>query len=354
MKRLSQTGGQRKTRKKLKSKNNKYGGDKMLMVKRQMAMISALVAVMLVAGALPAKVSADEAMDRIVIVVNDEVVTQREFDRVFLPIKRNIEENFTGSDMQAELKEAEAGVKDHLINAKLATSLAKKNNISIDEEELEKRIETIKRAYYGSEQEFLMALKERGTNLSEFEKEIRDQMLAQKLVREKVSDNIDVTPGEIKELYDAHKHEMVAPEQVLVRTIMVRKQKERSDADSRKKIEDLRGKAMRGEDFSALAREMSEGPYAGEGGNMGYVAAGQTVPQIDEVIFALEEGGISEVVETPIGYHIFLVDEKAESRMMELSEVNDFIRQQIFMQKFQQELAKYLEEQRRLAYISFK
>jgi peptidyl-prolyl cis-trans isomerase SurA len=308
----------------------------------------------LIAALVPAKVSMSEALDRIVIVVNDEVITQREFDRVFQPIKRNIEQNFHGAELQTRIKDAEAGVKDHLINAKLATSLAKKKKISIDEVELSRRIETIKNAYYGSEQEFLMALRERGTNLTEFEREIREQMLAQKLVNEEVASTIVVTPGEIKKLYDEHAAEMVAPRQVLVRTIVMRKREDRSDEESMQKIRDVRARAVAHGDFSSLAMEMSEGLNAEEGGYMGYVAKGQTIPEIDSVIFALETGEISEIVETPIGYHIFLVDEILEERTLELADVDDFLREQIYMKKFQESLVEYLAEQRKNAYISYK
>jgi peptidyl-prolyl cis-trans isomerase SurA len=309
----------------------------------------------LIAAALvPAKDLSAEATDRIMIVVNDEVVTQREFDRVFVPIRKNLEGNFSGEELENKIKEAESGVKDHLINAKLATSLAKKKNIAIDEEELSRRIETIKSSYYGTEQDFLMALKERGTNLSEFEKEIREQMLAQKLVQEEVASTIVITPGEIKEFYDENVDELIAPKQALVKTMMIRKQEGVSDSEVRKKMEDLREKAEKTEDFSSLAMEFSEGPYADNGGYMGYVAVGQTVPEIDSVIFSLQEGEVSEIVETPIGFHIFYVEEINEPRQLELGEVSDFLREQIFMRRFQEGLVKYLEEKRKEAYISYK
>lgn len=313
-----------------------------------------LILALLVFSSAKPSVSWAEALDRILIVVNDEVVTQREFDRVFQPIKRNLEQNFSGDELNQKLQEAESGVKDHLINAKLATSIAKKKKIEIDEEELKRRIDTIKKAYYGSEADFLKALSDRGTNLSEFEKEIREQMLAQKLVQEEVASSIMVTPGEVKDFYDEHIDEMMAPKQLLVKTIMIRKREDRSNEDSRKKMEEVREKALNTKDFSLLAVETSEGPYAEDGGNMGYIAQGQTVPEIDTVLFSLGVGDISEIVETPIGYHIFKVEEVKDPRTLEFAEVNDFLREQIFMGKFQEGLIKYLEEQRKEAYISYK
>ncbi len=312
------------------------------------AVLSFFVAVSCFSG-----ISMAGSLDRIIIVVNDEVVTQREFDRVFQPIKRSLEDVFSGAELERRLAEAEDGVREHLINAKLAASLAKRKNLEIDEEELSQRIEVIKRSYYENEQEFLMALQARGTNLTEFKREIREQMLAQKLVEQEVAAHIVVTPGQIREVYEENKEDMIAPEQALVRTIMVSKDRERSDADSMRKMEQIAEMASNTDDFASLAAERSEGPYAMDGGLMGYIARGQTIPAIDNVIFALDEGEISEVVETPIGFHIFLVEEIQEPRQLELAEVSDFLREQIFMGKFQEKLVEYLEEQREKAHISF-
>jgi peptidyl-prolyl cis-trans isomerase SurA len=294
-----------------------------------------------------------DVADRVIIVVNDEVITQREYDKALIPVKQGLESNFEGEELEARLKAAEEGIKDHLINAKLAISLAKKENIQIDEEELASRIETI-RSYYGTEQEFLVALRERGTTLSEFEKEIRDQMLAQQLVQEKVSSNIVVTPGEIRDLYEKNKDQMEAPLQVKVRTIMLRRTGERGDEASKREMEEILSEARTTKDFASLAEKTSEGPYADEGGDMGYIIPGQTVDEIDSVIFSLEQGDISEVVETPIGYHIFYAEEIRQPRTLEFAEVNDFLREQLFMHKFQEELVKYLKENREKAYISYK
>ena len=315
----------------------------------RMFVLGVIVALSSFAG----KASATDVVDKVIIVVNEEVVTQREYDRAFLPVKQEIENNFKGEELQERLKVAEQGIKDHLINTKLAISIAKKEKIKIDEKELTDRIDKIK-AYYGSEQDFLMALNEKGTNFSEFERDIREQMLAQKLVQEKVSASIVVTPGEIRELYEKNLDQLVAPKQAQVRTIMVRKTDDRKDEDSRKKMEEILAEAKKTKDFAALAKEKSEGPYAAEGGDMGYVMPGQTVDEIDGVIFSLNKGQVSDVVETEIGYHIFYIEDMKEPRTLEFAEVNDFLREQLFMRKFQEELVKYLKENREKAYISYK
>lgn len=292
-------------------------------------------------------------VDKVIVVVNDEVVTQREFDRVFEPIKANYQARFKGDELDARVEQARKGILNQLIDSKIAISLAKKEKVKIDEEELARKIDEIKK-YYPSEDEFLKTLNDKGTNLTEFEKEIREQMLAQKLVEQEVGSNIVVTPQEIRDLYDKNEAQLVAPKRALVRSIAVRKSEDSSDTAPKEKIEKLQKQISSGKDFAEVAKAESEDPYAANGGEMGYVAPGQTIQEIDSVIFKLDEGEVSEIVETQIGYHLFKVDKIEDSRKMEFHEVSDYLRQQLFMKRFQEELAKWMEEQRKDAYISYK
>jgi len=122
----------------------------------------------------------------------------------------------------------------------------------------------------------------------------------------------------------------------------------------KKKIEAIKKKLDKGGDFSEIAKAESEDPYAPKGGDMGYVSPGQTIKEIDETIFSLKNGEVSDIVETRIGYHLFKVDGIEESRKMDFPEVSDYLRQQLFMNKFQQELGKWMQDQRKNAYISYK
>jgi len=293
-----------------------------------------------------------EVLDKVIVVVNDEVVTQREFDRLFLQVKTMLEANFKDQELKQRISDAEKNILEQLINSKLAISLAKKSNIEIDEEVLDTKIDTIK-SYYPNEDAFLQALNEKGTNLTEFQKELKDQMLAQELVQKEVGTKINVTPGEMRDLYDKNKEQFTSRLSVKLRVITVNIDKE-SSTDPKVKITDIAGKAKKGEDFSALAKQFSQDGYASEGGEMGFLSPGETLKEIDEVVFNLKTGEVSEIVETEMGYHIFKVDEIKQPRQMEFEEVSDFLRQQLHMKKFEQDLVKWLENKRKNAYISYK
>ena len=294
-----------------------------------------------------------EVVDKVLAVVNDEVVTQREFDRVYLPIKEAYETNFQGEELQQRLDAARAGILEQLIDAKLVVSLAKKKNVKIDEEELKRRIGTIK-GYYTTEEEFLKALDDKGTNMTEFEKDVKDQMLAQELVNQEVSSKITVTPAEVEDIYNKNRERLVAPLRVKLRSILIRKGEGVDTAAAKKKADDILAEIKNGADFAAVATQKSEGPYAPEGGDMGYVAPGQMIKEIDDVVFNMKPGDVSPVVDTAIGYHIFKVEDRQEARPMDLAEVEEFLRAQMYRKKFEEAIVKWIEEKKKNAYISYK
>ncbi len=293
------------------------------------------------------------AIDKVIAVVNDEVVTQREFDRAFLPIRQSYEGHFKGEELERRLEELRKEFLEQLVNSKLVISLAKKEEIKIDEEELKSRIERIK-AFYDSEEDFLRALSVKGTNLSEFREELREQMLAQKLVEKEVAAGIVITPGEVRDLYEKNRDKLMAPKKVKARTIMIRKTDGSAEVDQRRRIEEIVSELESGKDFASLAAERSEGPYAENGGDMGFVIPGQMLKEIDDAIFSLEKGDVSGIVETSMGYHVFLAEDTEEPRPLGLEEASDFLREQLFMKRFEEEMAGWIEEKRKHAYISYK
>jgi parvulin-like peptidyl-prolyl isomerase len=294
-----------------------------------------------------------EMVDKVIVVVNDEVITQREFDRAFDPILTSFEANFKGEELAKRVDEAKKALTEQIINTKLAISLAKTRGLEVDEEKLQARVDKIK-AYYGTEEEFLKALEDRGTNLTEFRKELSDQIVAQEVVDTDVASKIIISPVEISELYEKNKDKMIAPVQVKIRGIMVKKDNQGEGSSKNKKIQDIHKRLKNGEEFSVVAKEHSEGPYAENGGDMGFVAKGQLLPIMDKAVFDANKEDITDIVESDIGYHIFLIEERQESRQLELEEVSDYLRGQLFRKKFEENLLEWLKAKRENAYIAYK
>jgi peptidyl-prolyl cis-trans isomerase D len=143
---------------------------------------------------------------------------------------------------------------------------------------------------------------------------------------------VEVKEGEIAEYYELHKEEQFSePEQVRARHILVKVAADASPetkAAARKKAEELLDKVKAGGDFAALAKKNSDDPgSAAQGGDLGSFPRGRMAPAFEAAAFALEPGGVSDVVETPFGFHIIKVEEHRQAGPKPLEAVRETIAQ---------------------------
>ena len=108
------------------------------------------------------------------------------------------------------------------------------------------------------------------------------------------------------------------------------------------------------EDAEALAKKESQDPRAGEGGLMGMVEKGDMIENIDQVIFSLSEGSISDVLETEEGYHIFKVGAKTPASQKTFEEAKEEIREKLFRKKAHERFVSWMDELKKKAYISIR
>ena len=139
---------------------------------------------------------------------------------------------------------------------------------------------------------------------------------------------------ELEAYYHQHQDEFRVPEQVNVRHILVKtplpgpdgKTDPKGVEEARKKAEDLLKQVKAGADFAELARKNSEDPgSAKNGGSLGWIGKGRTVPEFEKTAFALPKGGTSDLVQSSYGFHIIHVDDKQSARLKSLDEVKDQI-----------------------------
>lgn len=119
----------------------------------------------------------------------------------------------------------------------------------------------------------------------------------------------------VQAYYDAHRDDrFTAPEDIRARHILIKLPPDAGEtqrAEARKKAQDVLDKVHKGGDFAKLAQQVSEDPgSATKGGDLGLFSRGKMVPAFDAAAFALEPGGVSEIVESPFGLHIIKVEEK--------------------------------------------
>lgn len=156
-------------------------------------------------------------------------------------------------------------------------------------------------------------------------RDFEDRLVVDAFLTKSVGKHLTVTDAEIKEYYQQNLTKFASPPKVKARHILVR---------TRKEAEQVKQKLRKGEDFAKLAKEYSiDLPMAREGGSMGTIEKGRTLPELEKVLFTLNVGETSDIVETRFGFHILTVDEIITTQYRPLNEVSEAVKSAILMQK---------------------
>jgi peptidyl-prolyl cis-trans isomerase D len=158
----------------------------------------------------------------------------------------------------------------------------------------------------------------------------------------KLAATIAVSPSDLQAYYDQHRDEYRVPEQVKVSHILIKtplpaagaKEDEKAIAEARNKAEDILKQIKAGGDFAKLAEKYSEDPgSAKNGGSLGWIGRGRTVPEFEKAAFSLAKGQTSELVKSSYGFHIIRVEDKQDAHLKLLGEVKSEIEEKVKQQK---------------------
>ncbi len=297
-------------------------------------------------------VYASEVVERIVAVVNDEIITDQDLNLVLAPVAAQYRTIYTGGELDARMKTARQEFLNKLIEEKLILSEAKRKQVILKDAEVDEMMTEV-RTKFPTRELFLKALEDQGITEKKLWNRFRDQIMTQKYVNYEVRSKVSVSPGEISEYYKTHEQEFVQGQRVKLQQILVR-EGARSDEEAKAFAESLVDQLRAGKTFEELAIAYSEGTEATEGGAMGWVEKGQLLGEIDDKIFELAEGGTTEPIKSALGYHIFKVTEKQEAAAKPLSDVRNEIHDAIFKEKSKKRLDTFIGNLRKNAYISIR
>ena len=237
-----------------------------------------------------------------------------------------------------------------LIEFEIAKAYAEEQGITVSENDVNQEIETIKDQIseqaqaqgmnVGREEAFDQALQQAGITEEELRGQLRDQLPVQK-VQERVAGGAEASQEEVEQFYEENKEaQFTTPEQRCARHILFNK-------DQRTKAEEVKGQLQNGADFAELAKEFSQDPGSAEnGGDLGCLGQGETVPNFEEALFNAEQGEIVGPVETEFGYHVIEVTEIREQSTQPLEEVEAQISEQLSADIQAQEFSSWIQKQR--------
>jgi peptidyl-prolyl cis-trans isomerase C len=245
-----------------------------------------------------------------------------------------------------------------LVEFEIASAYAEENGITVSENRVDQEIESIKDQIVeqarsqgmsvGREEAFQQALEQAGLTEGQLREQLREQLPVQK-VQERVAGDAEASQQEVERFYKENKElQFTTPEQRCARHILFNK-------DQKEKAEEVKGQLQNGADFAELAKEFSQDPGSAEnGGDLGCLGKGETVPAFEKAIFNADKGEIAGPVETEFGYHVIEVTDVRRKSTQPLSEVETQIREQLSTDQQAEEFAAWVqkqEEQRDVKYL---
>jgi parvulin-like peptidyl-prolyl isomerase len=231
-------------------------------------------------------------------------------------------------------------VLNELIDEKVMINRADKLGISVKDSELKKRIEEIMKDY--PEDGFKELFKGRESDYKAWMEDLRKRLILEKLIHQEVGLRIAVTDEEILSYLKTHAREGLSEKRVHLSQILL---------PDRDKAEAALERLNSGEDFAAVAKEVSTGPEAEKGGDMGFFSRGVLPETLERAAFSLSPGKISRVVETPYGYHIVKVLEKETGGEVRSVKAREKVRAKLKREKEERAYHEWLEQLRSRAVI---
>ena len=256
-----------------------------------------------------------------VATVDGDKISKAQLDEVFDKAVQMT--GVKAADLTSEQKmEGYRQLLDELITEKLVTKAAA--GFTVPQSEVDAQIAKIK-AQFPSEEDFGKQLAQVGQSPEQLNDTIRKMLQQEQWLESQIAGKTEVTDEEAKQFYEANKGEFQQPDTVKASHILFLVSKDDSQEIVDQKLEAAKtaeARAKKGEDFMALAKELSEEPGAKEsGGDLGFFPKDRMVPEFSEVAFSQKVGDISDPVRTQFGWHVIKVTDKKAAGTVPYEEV---------------------------------
>lgn len=295
-------------------------------------------------------VFADIPLDKIVVIVNDSVITQSEINQAKDMAKQQLEHSNTPLPSDRELTNQ---VINSLIYRNIQRQMVKNAGIKVSEAELNAAISKIASDNRMSLAQLKQAVQGSGLNYADYRQNIREQIAFSRLQQQEVGRDINVTNQEITEFLDDYKNVKHHNAEYHVEDIFVPLSDSPSTLEierAKEKADDLTKRAKKGANFKQLAAGQSAGQAALKGGDLGWKKLAEMPTIFADQVRNMKIDQISGPLRAPNGFHIIKLTGIRSSLQQS---TRDQIRELIFRRKFEEKLQTWLQQVRAGAYVKF-
>ncbi len=299
---------------------------------------------------LAGRAPAQEVLDGIAAVVNNEVVTFSQVRELVSSKEKSAKDTYKGEELVAKIKEIRLAAINDLIDRQLILQEFKSKGFQIPDYFIDERVTTIVREEFGNDRSaFIRTLAAQGFTLERFRELEKDKIIVQEMRRQAIKGKPEVSDAQIAEYYKTHADDYGTPEQLKLRTITLRKNPHNDS--KRKQIEEIREKIIGGAEFGDLARMYSEDDKQEAYGDWGWIDKKTLNESLSKAAFALKTGEVSKVIELAGSYYLLYAEAKKPAVTKPLKDVKDEIEKGLLQLERQKMQTGWLAKLRKKAYI---
>lgn len=281
--------------------------------------------------------------DRIVAIVNNEVLTESEVSAEIREDVARIKKDYEGEEQDRRIEHAHHAAVTKLVERKLQLQQARAKNVTVSSEDLARTLDEMKKQGDPIDPEDKKAVQG-----------IREQILLMRVVEREVRGGITVGDSEMRRYFKEHENRFALPEEYTLSQILVIPRASETPADTHTRAQKVVDGLKAGEAFEELALKYSDGVNAARGGRLGLVRQGELHAPIEQALANLEAGETTGAIETPEGFHIIRVDDRRPRQFRPFEEVRTEIQSLVFAQKSEDFFQSWLADLKDRAYIEIK
>jgi peptidyl-prolyl cis-trans isomerase SurA len=297
--------------------------------------------------AIMAVSSQAEITDRIVAIINDDIITLSELNNSLESYMQRVEKSTEVTDRE----QAKVQLR------KLIAQEAQKLGIAATDSDVNKAMKDIVAKKKITMEAMVEDIASQGGTIDDYREEIKQHLTKRNLIGREISKKVTVTQEEIGNYYREHRNDYEGKEAARIRQILVIVPKN-CDVETKEEKRSIAEETLRrlrnGEPFVLLAAEVSQGPAAQSGGDLGYIEKGLLLPEVDTVAFSLKQDEISDIIETSVGFHILQVVDKRGAGIKPPESVREEIIEKLGSQKMEEKFQEWLKEQRKKSLIEIR
>lgn len=302
-----------------------------------------------------------DVVDRVVAIVNDDVITMSEVNEEGKALLQRVAENVPADKLSEALKEVRQNIIEKLIEKKILIQETEKANISVSGEEVDMAYTRILETNNLTPEQFREKLTDIGLTEEKYKENLRIQVLSSKLVNLEIRSKVIIPEEMVIDYYDTHYTERINDGGYYILQIGIGWNETAAEDDmpssreeARKKAEHVRDLAVAGRDFRELARAYSTLPSAADGGDLGVLEEDDMPDEMLEIIAETEAGKVTPIIETAAGYQFFKILSSNEGQIITkvpYESVKDDIYETLYQQEMEGRYEKWLQEMKSKAYI---